>query len=279
MTDEGNRKRAENLRIFSQAATIYDRVGPEIFSHFGQRLVDVAEIAAGANVLDVAAGRGALLFPAAAKVGPAGHVTAIDFSPDMVRETAKDIEGQALYHAEIRHMDAEQMTFADESFDRVVCGFALWMFAEPARVLQEFYRVLRRGGRVALSTWAADTPSQIWCHEVLRPFVPAPAPNLLTPKDDLKFDSPLQLETALRLAGFADIQITVEEKDFVYRSEEQYWSSLWSSGLRRQLEKMTADLLEEAKNEVIRKFQAFKQPDGFHKLNRALFAIGTKTAS
>ncbi len=94
MTDEGNRKREESLRVFSQAATIYDRIGPGIFSYFGQRLVDLAEIKAGANVLDVAAGRGALLFPAAAKVGPNGHVTGIDFSPDMVRETAKDIESQ-----------------------------------------------------------------------------------------------------------------------------------------------------------------------------------------
>jgi len=66
------------------------------------------------------------------------------------------------------------MNLPDASFDCVVCGFALWMFAEPARVLQEFYRVLRRGGRVALSTWAADNPSQIWCNEVLRPFVYAP---------------------------------------------------------------------------------------------------------
>src|SRR6185436_4342897 len=273
MTDEGNRKRGESLRVFSQAATIYDRVGPGIFSYFGQRLVDVAEISAGANVLDVAAGRGALLFPAAAKVGPAGHVTAIDFSPDMVRETAKDIESRKLHHAEICQMDAEQVTFADGSFDWVVCGFALWMFAEPSRVLREFYRVLRRGGRLALSTWAADNPSQTWCHEVLRPFVPGPAPASMATKDDLKFDTPLQLETALRLAGVADHQIPVEEKEFVYRSEEQYWSSLWSSGFRRQLEKMAPNSLEEAKSEVIRKFQAFKQPDGFHKVHRALFAI------
>jgi len=279
MTDEGNRKREESLRVFSQAATIYDRVGPGIFSYFGQRLVDVAEIPAGANVLDVAAGRGALLFPAAAKVGPAGHVTAIDFSPDMVRETAKDIESRKLHHAEICQMDAEQVTFADGSFDWVVCGFALWMFAEPSRVLREFYRVLRRGGRVGLSTWAVDNPSQVLCHEVLRPFVPAPAPKSMATKDDLKFDTSSHLETALRQAGFADIQIALEEKDFVYRSEEQYWSSLWSAGLRRQLEKMTPELLEKAKSEVIRKFQAFKQPDGFHKMNRALFAIGTKPSS
>ncbi len=117
MTDKGNEKREESLRVFSQAATIYDRIGPGIFSHFGRRLIDLAEIKAGANVLDVAAGRGALLFPATAKVGPAGHVTAIDFSPDMVRETAKDIESHKLHNAEIRQMDAEQMIFSDASFD------------------------------------------------------------------------------------------------------------------------------------------------------------------
>jgi ubiquinone/menaquinone biosynthesis C-methylase UbiE len=278
MTDEGNRKREESLRVFSQAASTYDRIGPGIFSYFGQRLVDVAEIAAGANVLDVAAGRGALLFPAAAKVGPTGHVTATDFSPDMVRETAKDIESRKLSHSEIRQMDAEQLTFSDESFDRVVCGFALWMFAEPARVLQEFYRVLRCGGRVAFSTWAVDNPFQLWCHEVLRPYAPAPASTAAASKDDPKFDTPSQLDTALHQAGFQNIRITVEENDFVYASEEQYWQSLWSAGIRRQLEKMTPALLDQAKSEVFRKLQAIKKPDGFHKLNRALFAVGTKTA-
>jgi len=276
MTDEGNRKREESLRVFSQAATIYDRIGPGIFSYFGQRHVDVAEIAAGANVLDVAAGRGALLFPAAAKVGPAGHVTAIDFSPDMVRETAKDIESRKLNHAEFRQMDAEQMDFPAASFDWVLCGFALWMFAEPARVLQEFYRVLRRGGRVGISTWAAS--NQTWCNEVLRPYAPAPVSKAAAKKDDLRFDTPLQLETALREAGLSDIQITSEEKDFVYASEEHYWQSLWSAGIRRQLEKMTLAGLEQAKSDVFQNLQAMKKTDGFHKLNHALFAFGTKPA-
>jgi O-methyltransferase/aklanonic acid methyltransferase len=278
MADKGNEKREESLRVFSQAATIYDRIGPGIFSHFGRRLVDLAEIKAGANVLDVAAGRGALLFPAAAKVGPAGHVTAIDFSLDMVRETAKDIESQKLHRAEIRQMDAEQLDFPDASFDWVLCGFALWMFAEPARVLQEFYRVLRHGGRIALSTWAADNPSQVWCNEVLRPYAPAPASKAAALKDDPKFDTPLQLETALRDAGFSNIQITQEEKDFVYVSEEGFWQSLWSAGIRRQLEKMTPAGLEQAKGDVFRKLQTVKKQGGFHKVNRALFAFGTKPA-
>ena len=254
MTDEGNRKREESRRVFSEAATIYDRIGPPIFSRFGQRLVDVSEMPLGANVLDVAAGRGAVLFPAAAKVGASGRVMGIDFTAAMVSETAKDIESRKIANAEIRQMDAEQLEFDDAAFDYVTCGFAVQMFAEPARVLQEFRRVLRPGGQVALSSWTADNPAQTWCHEVLRPFVAASAAKLLATKD-VRFDTPLQLETVLRQSGFADIQITVEEMEFVYRSEEQYWSSLWSSGLRRPLEKMTADLLAQAKSEVIRKFQ------------------------
>jgi O-methyltransferase / aklanonic acid methyltransferase len=278
MTDVGNRKREESLRVFNQAAAIYDRVGPGSFSFFGQRLVEVAEIPSGAKVLDVAAGRGALLFPTAARVGPTGHVTGIDFAPNMVHETAKDIESLKLRNAEIHQMDAEQMSFADKSFDYLMCGFALWMFADPARVLQEFHRVLRSGGRVALSTWAADSPSQTWCHEVLRPFVYAPAAKDLPAKIDIRFDTPSQIETALQQAGFKAIRSTVEEKEFIYADEEEYWSSLWSAGIRRQLEKLTPALLEQAKSEVFRKLQTVKKPDGFHKVSRALFAFGTKSA-
>jgi len=274
MNEEGNRKRDGSQRVFSESAPISDRICPPIFSHFGQRLVDVSEISLGANVLDVAAGRGAVLFPAAAKVGSSGHVIGIDFTAAMVRETAKEIASRKIANAEIRQMDAEQMEFNEAAFDCVTCGFALWMFAEPAPVLQEFGRVLRPGGQVGLSTWAADNPAQTWCHDALRPFVAAPASKLLA--KDVRFDTPLQLDTVLRQSGFTDIQITVEEMEFVYRSEEQYWSSLWSSGLRRQLDKMTANLLAQAKSEVMRKFQTFRQPDGFHKLSRALFACAKK---
>ena len=113
---------------------------------------------------------------------------------------------------------------------------------------------------------------------MLRPFVYAPAAKELPAKFDCRFNTPLQLETTLRRAGFADTQISVEEIDFVYADEEQYWSSLWSAGFRRQLEKITPDLLEQARSEVFQKLQTFKKPDGFHKLNRALFAFATKPA-
>ena len=217
MTDKGIDKREESLRVFSQTAKIYDRIGPQIFFYFGQCLVDVADLNSGAKVLDVAAGRGALLFPVAAKVGTTGRVTAIDFSPDMVRETAKDIESRKLSNAEIRHMDAEQMNLPDASFDWIMCGFALCMFAEPARVLQEFYRVLKR--------WlSAPGPLIIRLKlGVMRCLDPLCMRRRKTTPCEIRL--PVRHAVSVRngaatgsLRGYA-----VEEKDFVYADEEQYW--------------------------------------------------------
>ena len=95
--------------------------GSVLFTYWST-LDDLADLDSGDRVLDVATGEARCCFQAV-KVGPTGHVTAIDFSPDMVRETAKDIESRKLSHAEIRHMDAEQMNLPDASFD--------WIIAEP----------------------------------------------------------------------------------------------------------------------------------------------------
>jgi ubiquinone/menaquinone biosynthesis C-methylase UbiE len=84
MRDEQGKTQEESLRVFSEAASTYDCIGPRYFSHFGQRLVDLAQIVPGTKVLDVATGRGAVLFPASTRVGSRGHVIGIDFSTDII---------------------------------------------------------------------------------------------------------------------------------------------------------------------------------------------------
>lgn len=56
-------------QVFSRSSKTYSRVGPDFFQHFGRRLVEFAAVSAGSQVLDVASGRGAVLFPAARALG------------------------------------------------------------------------------------------------------------------------------------------------------------------------------------------------------------------
>ena len=138
--------------VFSRAASTYDSYGPRFFAQLGQRLVEVSHITPGADVLDVATGRGAVLFAAADQVGPDGRVIGIDLAENMVRETTAELQSTGRQNVEMHQMSADQLDFPDGSFDDVLCGFALWFFPQPHHTLQEFFRVLKPGGRVGLTT-------------------------------------------------------------------------------------------------------------------------------
>jgi O-methyltransferase/aklanonic acid methyltransferase len=133
-----------------------------------QRLVEASQITPGANVLDVAAGREAVLFAAADQVGPDGQVAGIDLVDNMVRESTADIRRTGRQHVEMIQMSADQLDVPNASFDRVLCGFALWFFPRPHHTLQEFFRVLKPSGRVGLTTWTEDCPFLVWVRQEIR---------------------------------------------------------------------------------------------------------------
>jgi ubiquinone/menaquinone biosynthesis C-methylase UbiE len=277
MIDPGSSEKERVTGVFDRAAATYDRVGPRFFSHFGQRLVECAGIARGNDVLDVAAGRGAVLFPAAERVGPGGRVVGVDLSEHMVRETSAEIARAGWRHVEMRRMDAEQLDFPDAAFDRVLSGFSLWFFPHPDAALREFIRVLKPGGVLGLSTWAEGDPAQVFARKLLRTFLPPGVSAGTAAKPDaVRFNTPAQIETALQQTGFVNIRVTVEENDFVYRSGDDWWASLWSMGTRASLEKMSPEVLEQAKLSGLQQVQAFRQADGIHIARRALIALGTK---
>ena len=95
---EDAESKKELLRgVFTRTAESYGRI--RYFETFGQWLVDTANIREGASVLDVACGRGAVLFPAAERAGPSGSVTGIDLAEGMARETAAGIARRDITNA------------------------------------------------------------------------------------------------------------------------------------------------------------------------------------
>jgi SAM-dependent methyltransferase len=118
-------------------------------------MLDMADLRPGHRVLDVACGTGLVSFRVAEAVGPAGAVVGTDISGRMV-ETARRIAAERDFgNASFERADAEELPFADASFDAAVCGLGLMYVPDPGKALREMRRVLRPGGRVAAAVWGA----------------------------------------------------------------------------------------------------------------------------
>src|SRR5687767_6733720 len=88
MSDGAEDRKARTGALFSGLARAYDPLGT--FAHFGRQLVSVVGIEASQRVLDVASGRGAVLFPAAEHVGDLGEVVGIDLAEGMAEATNEE---------------------------------------------------------------------------------------------------------------------------------------------------------------------------------------------
>ena len=272
--------------IFDGAASTYGHVGPRFFSHFGRRLVEVAQIPGGSKVLDVATGRGALLYPAAESVGPQGAVTGIDLSEMMVQETNKELARKKMFsNVEVRQMDAEHLQFPDESFDFVLCGFAIFFFPQLDKAMAEFRRVLKPSGHICVSTFDKLFDEEWdWFYEIVETYLPSDPEVTQDPETDSEtepvFDTPEGLKEIISMASFDNIQIFSETAEFVYKTEEEFWSTLWSHGARGTLEKIEqetgTDGLQKFKLDVFKKMSSIKQNDGLHQLVPVHIGLATK---
>jgi ubiquinone/menaquinone biosynthesis C-methylase UbiE len=274
--------------IFGRAAPTYDRVGPRFFSHFGRRLVTLAQIPSGAKVLDVATGRCAVLFSAAEVVGPQGYVMGIDLSEMMIQENQEEIKRLGLQNVKVHRMDAEYLEFPDASFDCVLCSFAIFFFPQLDRALSEMRRVLKPNGQIAVTTWASTRDEQWkWFEKLIETYLRSESEpeQIYDPQSTSKpiFNTPEGLAAILASAGLVNIRVVSESREFIYADEEEWWSTLWSHGMRADLEaieeKTGKDGLKRFQKDAFEKVQMIKQPDGIHQLFSVLVGLAFKAQS
>jgi ubiquinone/menaquinone biosynthesis C-methylase UbiE len=240
--------------IYDRASATYGQVGPSYFAYFGSRLVERAGLTPGMRVLDVACGRGAVLFPAAQAVGASGSVLGIDLSDGMVTATSTEIAARGLSNATVQVMDAEQLAFPDTAFDAVTCAFSLFFMAQDI-ALAGFRRVLCPAGRLALSTWAprSESPEEVarwsWYDDLLRRYLPASpsAPISVGPQ----MQTQEQLVARLTHAGFAQTEVQRDTATFAYASPEDWWQERWSLFFRGALEALSPSALAEFQAEAL----------------------------
>jgi arsenite methyltransferase len=158
----------------------------------------VADLNEGEVVLDLGSGGGEDVFISASRVGPAGRVYGVDMTDEMLELARRNQREADVENVEFLKGAIEDLPLPDESVDVVISNCVINLSADKPAVFREAARVLRPGGRVAVTDIVADSEMDANTREDMAKWAGCIAGALT--RDDF--------ERELVEAGFTDIEIT-----------------------------------------------------------------------
>jgi SAM-dependent methyltransferase len=197
-----------------RAAAYAGRFG-RLTAYTADFLLDAAQVTGGSAVLDVGTGPGTVA-AAARKRGAA--VSAIDADPQMVETAARGFPG-----LDVRAATLPDLPFPDAAFDAVVGNFVINHVAAPADTLAELRRVLRPGGRLALTCWPIPGEK---AQSIVRDSIDAAGvswPDDIPNPPFQTHGQPAAFEALVGTAGFADVAVNELVWDHVVDPED-WWA-------------------------------------------------------
>lgn len=142
----------KEFKFSGTGAVNYDRyLGPILFEPAASQMVSFFDRGERTDaILEIAGGTGRLTRHLLNRFPPPARLVATDLNSDMLDIAKQRINNEAV---EFSTEDAQDLSFADNSFDLAVCQFGLMFFPDKFKAAKEAFRVLRRGGRCFFSTW------------------------------------------------------------------------------------------------------------------------------
>jgi SAM-dependent methyltransferase len=244
-------------------AAAYHRSFAALCAYPAEALLDAAGVKAGHQVLDAGTGPGTV---AALACTRGAAVMAVDAEPDMLtlaRLHAPD--------ADVRQATLPQLPFAAGSFDAAVANFVINHVGDPAAAIAELRRVVRPGGRVAVTIWPFPPPplQRLWgeIFEASGVERPTTTPRLDADKDFPR--TPDGLADLLTRAGLTDTRC--DTLTWIHRTDPEDWWSGTANGVGA-----TGMLMEQQPPDMITRIrQEYERLTAAHLDDAGLLALPT----
>jgi ubiquinone/menaquinone biosynthesis C-methylase UbiE len=211
---------------FSTGWERWDDVVQQMLGPVGEVMIRSLGIRTDQSHLDVAAGTGQPGLTIA-QLAPQGRVVLTDLAPGMLAAARRIAETARIDNVETRECSADRLPFPDATFDSATCRFGLMFVPDLARTVAELARVVRPGGRIAVSVWAgpddnpwATIPAAAIAAEVETPEAIADAPGMF------RCAAPGSVTDLFRAAGLIDITEVDVSLTLVTDSPREYWRLL-----------------------------------------------------
>lgn len=229
-------------------------------------MLDLAGVAEGSRVLDVAAGAGDQSIQAAERVGPRGEVLATDISEAILAKARENAARAGLSNIRTQVADGEDLRVAHASFDAAISRLGLIYFPDLARALSGMREALKPGGSIGAIVYSTPDRNEFFSIPVSvirrRAALPAPLPGQPGP---FSLGSDGIIEARLREAGFRDI--VVKKVDAPLRMKDAAECLRFEKESFGALHQMAAKLDDSGKaaawDEILRSLERFAGPGGF----------------
>jgi ubiquinone/menaquinone biosynthesis C-methylase UbiE len=243
--------KAIEREAYSRKARSYEKYGSAIFENLASPLLEMSQIRPGEKVLDVACGVGIPSLAAAKLIAPGGSLVGVDLAPGMVDLARIRAQRLGLSNISFQEADAEQLPFPNESFDAVLCHQGLVHFTDRTKALGEMRRVLKPGGRVALSVWS--TPDQTVVIGMVAKTIAELWPDAILPGAPTWFDFGASgaIETIMREVDFRELDSKRVDHPLEVQDGEEYWQT--NLGISGRLEMLLNSVPTEISQKIASK--------------------------